>query len=346
MKRDCVCVCVCLCVCGGARERGRWRCYVLRDRCVFVGWASSVSWHPDNIRAHLRRASASCQAADKIINIRLLVCWSCVSVHGSIPICFGCACVCVCVCVKWSDFHRDTEAKICSNLFPSIFKRRRIYLSFCLRTIGSPNKFLTSNTTAEQRESERAMRARTRGTGSELSFGGWKVPCPRSSSQTQTNKHTRVLMERQKKKKSALWHWSEDEWGADDRWMNWNWKMKKKKKKKKNCKCSVTPESRTAEFIWKHDTVKNTWYSSHTGQRNSRSNDGIVFHLCDMFLWYIRSQQPQRTSKPAFLPASLAVLMIDNLFNSRVFLKALMLVGEDDIQSESSRYFTLSLCLK
>lgn len=144
---------MCVCVWGseGARERGRWRCDVLRDRCVFVRWASSVSWHPDNIRAHLRRASASCQAADKIINIRRLVCWSCVSVHGSIPICFGC----MCVCVKWSDFHRDTEAKNCSNLFPSIFKRRRIYLSFCLRTIGSPNKVLTSNTTAEQRDWER-----------------------------------------------------------------------------------------------------------------------------------------------------------------------------------------------
>lgn len=146
---------MCVCVCLGERgsEGGGGAMCSETGVCVFVRWASSVSWHPDNIRAHLRRASASCQAADKIINIRRLVCWSCVSLHGSIPICFGC--MCVCVCVKWSDFHRDTEAKNCSNLFPSIFKRRRIYLSFCLRTIGSPNKVLTSNTTAEQRDWER-----------------------------------------------------------------------------------------------------------------------------------------------------------------------------------------------
>lgn len=110
MKRDCV----------WEGVRGRWRCYMFRNLYVFVHQVSSASWHPDNIRAHLRwpHILSSGGQNNQYLSVRVcpLVWWSCVSVHDRIPI--GLVCVSVCLLVISTETH---TANLLQSI-PFIFK--------------------------------------------------------------------------------------------------------------------------------------------------------------------------------------------------------------------------------
>lgn len=79
----------------------------------------------------------SCQAPDKIINIRLRVCplawWSCVSVHASMPICMVCVSVSASVCLQ--VISTETQRPNLLQSIPSMFKGESISLSVCLRLL-------------------------------------------------------------------------------------------------------------------------------------------------------------------------------------------------------------------